>query len=141
MVFGVHRDVENMEPIIPSDVQRFILERIDSIGHLECLLLLRGSPDSWWEEERIAERLYISVKDCQPIATGLHTAGLLLREHTEKGHRYRYCPSRGDLREMVDRLAYYYARHVVPISNLVHSKPRSRIQEFSRAFDINKKGD
>ena len=90
MFFGVHRDVENMEPIIPSDVQRFILERIDSIGHLECLLLLRGSPDSWWEEDRIAERLYISVKDCQPIATGLHTAGLLLREHTEKGHRYRY---------------------------------------------------
>jgi hypothetical protein len=128
-----------MEPVIPLDVQRFILEKIDSIGHLECLMLLRGSPDNWWEEDRIAERLYISVKDCQLIATGLHTAGLLLRE--DNGHRYRYCPSRGDLREMVDRLAYYYARHVVPISNLVHSRPRSRIEEFSRAFDIDKKGD
>jgi hypothetical protein len=130
-----------MEPLIPLDVQRFILDRIDSIGHLECLLLLRGSPDDWWDEGRIAERLYISVKDCRPITIGLYTAGLLVRDKTEKGYRYRYCPSRGDFREMVDRLAYYYSRHVVPISNLVHLKPRSRIEEFSRAFDMEKKGD
>jgi hypothetical protein len=127
-----------MVPIIPADVQQFILDRIDSIGQLEALLLLRESPDTWWEEARIAERLYISVEDCRPITTGLHSAGLFLSEQTEKGYRYRYCPEPGGLREMVDRLAYYYSKHLVPISGLIHAKPRSRIQEFSRAFNMKK---
>ena len=125
-----------MEQIIPSDIQQFILDRIDSIAQLEALLLLRESPDTWWDEDRIAERLYITVESCRPVTAGLHAAGLFLREETEKGPRYRYRPQTGDLREMVDRLAYYYSKHLVPVSNLVHSKPRSRIQEFSRAFKL-----
>jgi hypothetical protein len=128
-----------VEEVIPSDIRQFILNQIDSIAQLEALLLLRGSPDTWWEAARIAERLYIHVKDCGPVTTRLHSAGLFIREETEKGERFRYRPETGDLREMVDRLAYYYSNHLVPISNLVHSKPRSRIQEFSRAFDLGKK--
>jgi hypothetical protein len=124
-----------MEQIIPSDILQFIQDRIDSIAQMEALLLLRESPDTWWDEARIAERLYIPVKDCRPVTTGLHRAGLFMREDTKKG-RYRYRPADGDLREMVDRLAYYYAKHLVPISNLVHAKSRSRIQEFSRAFKL-----
>jgi hypothetical protein len=127
-----------MEQIIPSDIQQFIQDRIDSIAQMEALLLLRESPDTWWEEARIAERLYIPVKDCRQITTGLHGAGLFIREDTEKVERYRYRPANGDMREMVDRLAYYYTQHLVPISNLVHAKSRSRIQEFSRAFKLGK---
>jgi len=126
-----------MEQIIPSDIQQFIQDRIDSIAQMEALLLLRESPDTWWDEPSIAERLYIPVKDCRPVTTGLHSAGLFMKEDTEKGEgRYRYRPANGDLREMVDRLAYYYAHHLVPISHLVHAKSRSRIQEFSRAFKL-----
>jgi hypothetical protein len=128
-----------VEEVIPPDIRQFILNQIDSIAQLEALLLLRGSPDTWWEAARIAERLYIHVKDCAPVTTRLHSTGLFIREETEKGERFRYRPENGDLREMVDRLAYYYSNHLVPISNLVHSKPRSRIQEFSRAFDLGKK--
>ena len=131
-------NTRTMNPIVPPDIQQFILDRIDSIAQLEALLLLRGAPDTWWEEARIAERLYIHVKDCRPVIAGLHHAGLLLRQETEKGDCYRYRPDNGDLREMVDRLAYYYSQHLVPISNLVHSKSRSRIQEFSRAFKFGK---
>jgi hypothetical protein len=125
-----------MEDIIPSDIQQFILDRIDSIAQLEALLLLRGSPDTWWEEGRIAERLYIPVLDCRPVVTGLHNARLLVKQENEKVECYRYRPENGNLREMVDRLAYYYVQHIVPITNLVHSKSRSRIQEFTRAFKL-----
>src|SRR5215203_1988836 len=125
-----------MEQIIPPDIQQFIQDRIDSIGQLEALLLLRESPDTWWEETRLAERLYIPAKNCRQVTTGLHGAGLFMREETEKGERYRYRPANGDLREMVDRLAYYYTHHLVPISNLVHAKSHSRIREFSRAFKL-----
>ena len=127
-----------MEQIIPPDIQQFIHDRIDSIAQMEALLLLRESPDTWWDEATIAERLYIPVKDCRPVTTGLHSAGLFVKEETDKVERYRYRPANGELREMVDRLAYYYAQHLVPISNLVHAKSRSRIQEFSRAFKLGK---
>lgn len=127
-----------MEQIIPPDIQQFIHDRIDSIAQMEALLLLRGSPDTWWDVATIAERLYIPVKDCRPVTTGLHSAGLFVKEETDKVERYRYRPANGELREMVDRLAYYYAQHLVPISNLVHAKSRSRIQEFSRAFKLGK---
>ena len=127
-----------MEQIIPPDIQQFIHDRIDSIAQMEALLLLRGSPDTWWDVATIAERLYIPVENCRPVASGLHSAGLFVKEETDKVERYRYRPANGELREMVDRLAYYYAQHLVPISNLVHAKSRSRIQEFSRAFKLGK---
>jgi hypothetical protein len=47
---------------------------------------------------------------------------------------YRYRPDTGDLREMVDRLAYYYSKHLVPVSNLVHAKVQMRMEQFAEAF-------
>jgi hypothetical protein len=106
---------------------------------LEALLLLRDSPDTWWDGAAVAQRLYVTSECCQPVLGGLETAGLLLAQQTERGHQWRYRPQTGDLREMVDRLAYYYSKHLVPVSNLVHAKPKNSIQEFSRAFDLPKK--
>jgi hypothetical protein len=38
-------------------------------------------------------------------------------------------------RDVVDRLADAYARHLIPITNLIHDKQR-RIREFADAFRI-----
>lgn len=48
-------------------------------------------------------------------------------------------PASGELRELMDRLVYYYGKHLVVISNLIHSKPRTRLHEFSEAFSLKKK--
>ncbi len=125
-----------MEPIIPRDVGQFILTRIDSIAQLEAVLLLRQSPDTWWECKQVADRLYIPEKNCVPILGGLCGQGLLVCVNEQTKPVYRYRPDTGDLREMVDRLAYYYSKHLVPVSNLVHAKARTRIEGFARAFDL-----
>ena len=39
-------------------------------------------------------------------------------------------PASGELRELMDRLVYYYGKHLVVISNLIHSKPRTRVAHF-----------
>jgi len=127
-----------MEQVIPGDVQQFILDRIDSIAQLEALVILRNTPDSWWPSAAIAERLYITESTCRAEMDGLTRQQLLLDREEGGARAYRYRPSTGDLREMVDRLVYYYSKHLVPISNLVHSKPRTRINEFARAFTITK---
>lgn len=128
-----------MVPVIPDDVSRFILERIDSIAQLEAVLLLRETPDTWWECKQVADRLYITPENCQPVLDVLCKQGLLLaQEGKSRKAAYRYRPESGELREMVDRLAYYYAKHLVPVSNLVHAKARIRIEGFAQAFKLSK---
>jgi hypothetical protein len=38
---------------------------------------------------------------------------------------------------MVDRLAHTYSRHLIQVTNLIHTKPR-RLREFADAFKIRK---
>lgn len=125
-----------MDSIIPADIRQFVLDRIDSIGELEALLLLRNSPDTWWEDAAVAQRLYLGTEQGRSILAKLEIAELLISQGEVPNRRWRYRPQSGDLREMVDRLAYYYTKHLVPVSNLVHEKSKIRIQEFSRAFDL-----
>jgi len=125
-----------MDSIIPSDIRRFVLDRIDSIAELEALLLLRNSPDTWWEDSAVAQRLYLEVEQGREVLVRLEAAELLISQDGPPYGGWRYRPRSGDLREMVDRLAYYYTKHLVPVSNLVHDKSKSRIKEFSRAFDL-----
>ena len=44
----------------------------------------------------------------------------------------------GDMEaKLVARLSEVYRRHLIPITNLIHSKPR-RIREFAEAFKLRK---
>lgn len=128
-----------MDAVVPSEVQRFVLDRIDSIAQLEAILMMRNAPDTWWPSCTLAERLYIADQTCRSELHGLCQKGLVVAREEDIGWSYRYAPSNGELREFVDRLVYYYSHHLVPISNLIHGKPRTRIQEFADAFTLKKK--
>ena len=127
------------DQVVPPEVQQFVLDSIDSIAQLEALLMMRDAPDSWWPSDAMAERLYVTEQLCRAELEALRLRGLLLMQTGATGWCYRYCPSTGALRELVDRLVYYYSKHLVPISNLIHSKPRTRIHEFAEAFSLKKK--
>lgn len=127
------------EPVVPLEVQRFVLDRIGSIAQLEALLMMRNAPDTWWLSASMAERLYVSERACRAELDALKEQGLLVRRQEDIGWQFRYAPSNGELREFVDRLVYYYSKHLVVISNLIHSKPRTRLHEFSEAFSLKKK--
>jgi hypothetical protein len=127
------------EPVVPLEVQRFVLDRIGSIAQLEALLMMRNAPDTWWPASSLAERLYISERACRGELEALTAQGLLFGRHGDIGWQFRYSPSTGELREFVDRLVYYYSKHLVVISNLLHSRPRTRLHEFAEAFSLKKK--
>jgi hypothetical protein len=56
----------------------------------------------------LAERLYISERGCRAELDALKgQGGLLLGRQENIGWQFRYSPSTGDLRELVDRLVYY----------------------------------
>ena len=122
---------------IPNDVGQFIIVSIDSIAQLEALLLLRGSPNEEWSAHRVAKRLYISEEETAHLLARLRLEGLIALNN-DKPPLYRYAPESDSLALIVDRLAETYSKHLVPVTNLVHSKPRSRVQEFADAFKLRK---
>jgi len=50
---------------------------------------------------------------------------------------YRYECATEELRSAVDRVSIAYSRHLIPITNMIHAKPR-RIRQFAEAFRIRK---
>ena len=47
---------------------------------------------------------------------------------------YRFSPTSGQLREMIDRVAAAYAAHLVDVTHLIHSKTGKKAQQFADAF-------
>ncbi len=118
---------------IPADLRDFILRYIDSVAHLEALLLLRASPQNSWDIAAIARRLYTSESQAEEVLAQLFTEGLIAREND----LYRYAGQSAETLVMIDRLAEFYSKQLIPITNLIHGKPR-RIRQFADAFKIRK---
>ncbi len=123
--------------VIPDDIRRFLLKRIDSVAHLEALLLLRANPDMDWSEPAVAARLYLAPEEVSPLLSRLQADGFIMAADSPV-IQYRYHPSSPELAAMADRVAEEYAKHLVPITKLIHDKPRLRIQEFADAFKLRK---
>jgi hypothetical protein len=123
------------EDPFPSNIRQFILRSIDSVAQLEALLLLRANPQQKWNIPSVAKRLYITEQETAPLLANLCEQGLVV---LNKPDEYTYQPASADLTQMVDSLAEIYAKHLVPVTNLIHSKPRTRMQEFADAFRIRK---
>lgn len=118
---------------IPDDVEQFIRKNIDSVAQLEALLLIRSDPEAEWSIGVLAKRLYTSEKQTVESLERLYSDGLLIRQ-VGPPVLYRYQLGSNELRELVDSVAEAYAKHLVPITNLIHSKPKTRVQEFADAF-------
>jgi hypothetical protein len=123
--------------LIPEDVAQFIIEKIDSVAQMEALLLLRDNAEQQWNAADVAKRLYIDDEQAGKVLARLQEEKLLVSEPSEPFF-YRYNPGSPALSEIVDRVAQFYSKHLVPITNLIHSKPKSRVQEFADAFKFRK---
>lgn len=123
-----------MEPsTIPDDIRRFILLRIPSIPYLEALLLMRDNPAQGWNCHGLAQRLYLSGSACDALLQQLQAAGIAAPAPGMAGS-YRYAPADMPLAQMLDRLAQVYARHLVEVTTLIHSKTNKKAQVFADAF-------
>ncbi len=118
---------------IPADLREFIQRYIDSVAHLEALLLLRANPQTTWDVPATAGRLYTSENQAEEVLVQLCAEGLISRE----SDLYRYASQSPETLAMIDRLAELYSKQLIPITNLIHGKPR-RIRQFADAFKIRK---
>lgn len=118
---------------VSDDIKRFVLISIPSIPFLEAALLLRNESGKAWDSRQVAQRLYMSEKAASKLLNELHEAGFAaIADETHMS--YRYAPDSDDLRQMIDRLACTYSRHLVEVTKLIHSKCNNKAQPFADAF-------
>lgn len=120
------------EELIPGEVRKLIVRHIDSVSQLEALFFLHARSSERWDVATVAQRLYAPHSEMAVALDGLANDGFLVRE----GDYYRYA-RRSDRDIAVETLAEAYVHYLIPITNLIHSKPRY-IRAFSDAFKFRK---
>lgn len=125
---------------LPDDIRSFILQHIDSVAKLEALLLMHSHPSKNWSATNLAQRLYIPVNQTAMILAALLSAGLCAPAQSHPGH-YVFSPATRTLADLVDQLAAHYAKHLLSITHLIHTRKTNSPQSFSDAFKFKKQED
>ena len=126
------------DDVIPDNIKQFVLKNIDSIAELEGLLMLRSHPQKEWTMEMLARSLYIGEPQAMLLLARLLEQGFIVVKGSDAAPRYQYQPKSAEWRDRVEQLAELYKKYLVPITNLIHSKPKSRVQKFADAFRLRK---
>lgn len=124
--------MEEQYPLRP-DVDRFVLDEIDSVPHLEALLLLWNTRPRQWTNEDLSRYLYIPADRTRQIMRDLYQRDLVLCESDVCS--YHSGEDRDRLMADVDRT---WRRELVRVSNMIHSKASPSIRDFARAFRFKK---
>jgi hypothetical protein len=122
---------------LPDDVARFLTEKIDTVPHLETLLLLSENPMQSWTAEEIAARIYTSQDATVAILKGLQQHRFVATDRATPP-KYRYDSAWDSAGELMPRVAATYRRRLVQVATFIHSKASSSVREFARAFDFKK---
>ena len=117
------------DPHISVEIRDFILKHIDSVAQIEALLLVRSNLRESWTLPQIAARLYVSETLAAEALDRLCADGLLA---CTDGN-YRFEGLSAERAQLVAELQELYTRHLIPVTNIIHGKPR-RIRSFADAF-------
>ena len=115
------------------EIYEFVWNEIDSVPHLEALLLLWNSRPQPWSSGEVGQRLYLDPKKSLMLLQDLARQRFLVTLSAE-ADKYRYESRSEETDVMVECLDRIYRRQVVRISTIIHSKASSAVRDFARAF-------
>ncbi|MEP7314627.1 MAG: hypothetical protein ABI859_18735 [Pseudomonadota bacterium] len=119
---------------LPIEVLRFISERIDSVPHLEALLILWDTGKAW-DAREMSRRIYLEERSTQSVLLDLQRAGLAMSGDAVS---YTFDARWPGAPGLMPQIALTYQRNVTRIATLIHNKASSAVREFARAFDLKK---
>jgi len=126
-----------MEGTRRLQVDRFILEQIDGVPHLEALLLLFNSQPKAWTADEMARSLYVHSEVASKILDSL-VQRKLIAVSPDKPGEYGYSPDDAEKNSLMQSVDAVYRKEVIRISSLIHSKASAGVLDFARAFRIKK---
>ena len=122
------------------DPYQFIHENIDSVPHLESLILLWNSRPVGWTEEELASRLYIPPEQVKAVLRDLIRVQIA-QEIPGFPPKFSYYSRSKEQDELMHQVDSAYRRDLVRISTMLHSKASSAVREFAKAFRFKKDRD
>ena len=122
---------------VEDAVYGFILDQIETVPHLEALLLLWNGRPQPWTVENLAKRLYVSTDIVNSLLQDLMQRSLIVCiPGSPDGFRYESTSIDQD--QLLSALDLTYRRETVRISTMIHLKPSSSVRDFARAFRFKK---
>jgi len=116
-----------------KEVDQFIMAEIDSVPHLEGLLLLWNSRPRKWSLEEVAKALYLTADETRYLLNDLKQRGFLKTESESYFYDQQY-----QREKLIDEVARAYREELIRISGMIHSKASASVREFARAFKLKK---
>jgi DNA-binding MarR family transcriptional regulator len=128
------------EEISLKEVDQFILQEMDTVPHLEALLLLWNSRPKEWTVEEMASALYVAPGPAQSILQRLARRGLLTASRgSPESYRYQSVSSKRD--SLIEAVEAAYRRDLIRISRMIHAAAAPAIRDFAEAFRFKKDGE
>jgi hypothetical protein len=124
---------------LPTDVLAFVEDQVDSVPHLEALLLLWKSAPDPWTASQIAARIYVG-QDAATEILGDLTRRKLARTIDEGAGSFAYDPAWDRSGDLMERVAAAYRQNLILVAHTIHAKASGAVREFARAFEIKKDG-
>lgn len=118
-------------------VDRFVLEQIDSVPHLEALLLLFNSQPKAWSTDEMAKSLYVRNEVAAKILDSLLHLNLIAISPNQP-ELFFYSPDDEAQNRLLSEVDAVYRKEVVRISSMIHSKASAGVRDFARAFRFKK---
>lgn len=119
-------------------VDQFILEQIDTIPHLEALLLVWNRRPKLWSLQEMSQALYVPADLAGNILRDLAQRDLL--EKKESGE-YQYKSHSAEKDALIAQVDETYRRELIRVSRMVHAKAPSAVRDFAQAFRFTKEKD
>ena len=119
---------------LAKEVDEFILQEMDTVPHLEALLLLWNSRPKEWTVEEMARALYVAPGTAHSILQRLARRGLLASHGNPESYRYES----GKRDCLIEAVETSYRRDLVRISRMIHAAAAPAIRDFAEAFRFKK---
>jgi hypothetical protein len=119
------------------EIDRFLANHITSMEHLEVLLLLFRSPDTYWSADAIATQLSIRRETVDGRVRDLARSNLALPSTSAAAWRFHSADP--DISRTITELAELYRDRRISVVNAIYSANLTRLRTFADAFRLGKK--
>ncbi len=123
-----------------GDVDQFLHDHIDTVPHLEALLLLWNSRPKRWSVEDMSKALFLPPEAAKEILDDLVRQHLVMRISVtvEAYHYEAEVGAEADNDQLIAAVDSTYRRELIRVSRLIHSKPSAAVRAFAKAFRLKK---
>lgn len=120
---------------LPVEVRDLIARHLETMEHVDALLVLHRAPDRGWTADEVATELRIAPKGLVKTLADLEKSGLVERDAAREG-AYRYAPATSLLARSVEALLQAYNQRPVTLVKAIYSRPPSAVRSFADAFRL-----